>query len=77
MLFASLLAAAQSAHAQQQFPTKEVRLVVPFPASGGGADLAARLIAESLRSAWGQPVIIDGAVAALVGIGGWRYLRLI
>lgn len=69
MLFASLLAAAQPAHAQQQFPTKEVRLVVPFPASGGGADLAARLIAESLRSAWGQPVIIENVPGASGTLG--------
>ena len=58
------------ARAQSDWPTKPVRLVVPFPA-GGGADLGARVVSVHLGSAFGKPVVVenragaDGAVAAL------------
>lgn len=74
-LFAIAIAAAAAgstaAVAQQTYPTKEVRLVVPFPASGGGADLAARLLAEGLKAAWGQPVVVENVPGAsgTIGVG--------
>lgn len=42
----------------QAWPTKPVRLVVPFPA-GGGADVVGRLLGQGLSAKWGQPVVID------------------
>src|SRR5262245_61479824 len=42
----------------EQFPTRVVRLVVPFPA-GGGVDVLARAVAERLSKTWGQTVLID------------------
>src|SRR5690349_10110508 len=53
---ASLLAAATAA--AQDFPTKSIKIVVPFGA-GGSTDNLARLIGEFLREKWGQPVIVE------------------
>lgn len=40
------------------FPTRQVRVVVPFP-PGGGLDALGRALADRLQAAWGRPVVID------------------
>lgn len=52
----------------QAFPTKPIRLVVPF-APGGGTDLTARLVGARLTQRLGQPVIIDNRPAASGVVG--------
>ncbi|MBP7566112.1 MAG: tripartite tricarboxylate transporter substrate binding protein BugE [Burkholderiaceae bacterium] len=55
---AAALLAAGAAHAQQPYPNKVVRLVVPF-GTGGTTDIVARVMADPLGRALGQPVIVE------------------
>ncbi len=58
-LLAPLLALAlASTAAAQTFPSRPVRLLIPYP-PGGSAELLARPIAKRLGEVWGQPVVLD------------------
>jgi tripartite-type tricarboxylate transporter receptor subunit TctC len=44
--------------AARDFPERPVRLIVPLP-PGGATDVMARLVAQKLEAAWGQPVVLE------------------
>ncbi|MEO7729168.1 MAG: tripartite tricarboxylate transporter substrate binding protein [Burkholderiales bacterium] len=68
-LCAALIAAAcPLAAGAQSYPTKPVRIVVPFPA-GGGVDLTARTVGQKLTEYLGQQVVIDNRAGAAGTIG--------
>ena len=52
----------------QTFPSKPIRLVVPFQA-GGGNDLLARIISQKFLEKWGPPVIVDNTPGAGGNVG--------
>jgi tripartite-type tricarboxylate transporter receptor subunit TctC len=58
---------AQAAFAQQ-YPTKPVRMVIPFP-PGGGSDTMGRALAHKLETALGQRIVVDNRLGAAGSIG--------
>src|SRR5450759_2145599 len=57
-------------HAQDRYPSQQIKIICPFPA-GGGTDLTARLLAEQLHRTLGQSVVVDNRSGAsgMIGTG--------
>ena len=53
-----LMALAGSVAAQQPYPNKPIRFIVPYP-PGGSTDPIARMTAQKLAEKWGQPVVVE------------------
>ena len=64
---AAMLAAWPAAQAQD-YPSRAVKIIVPFPA-GGTADVMPRIFTEWLAKKWGQPVVIENRTGAAGNIG--------
>jgi len=60
--------AATCGYAQEAYPSKPVRFILPFPATGP-LDVMVRLIAQKLGDNWGRPVIVENKVGATGSIG--------
>src|SRR3954462_10990308 len=62
-LLLALALLASHVHAQDAWPSKPLRLILPFP-PGGGTDILGRLIADNLSNKLGQPVVTENRGAA-------------
>ncbi|HEY9447219.1 MAG TPA: tripartite tricarboxylate transporter substrate binding protein [Burkholderiales bacterium] len=62
------VAGVMPAHAQQAYPTKPVRLILPYP-PGGGSDTIARPLAQKMSESLGQQVIVDNRGGAGGNVG--------
>jgi tripartite-type tricarboxylate transporter receptor subunit TctC len=60
--------------AAQNYPTRAMTMIVPFPA-GGATDTLARFLAEKMRAVLGQPVIIENVAGAAGSLGVGRAVR--
>ncbi|MGH8661195.1 MAG: Bug family tripartite tricarboxylate transporter substrate binding protein [Burkholderiales bacterium] len=69
IVLVAAIAAPAGALAQQKFPVKTVRLVLPF-ATGSAVDVLARLYAQKMSETWGQQVLVDNrtGVSGIVGM---------
>jgi tripartite-type tricarboxylate transporter receptor subunit TctC len=64
-----LAMAAGGARAEEKYPSRPIKLIVPFP-PGGGVDLTGRLLMEPLAKALGQTIIVDnkGGAGGVIGV---------
>lgn len=67
-IFAWLAAGSWCAASAQAYPTKAIRLIVPFP-SGGVPDIVGRLVAQRLSDGLGQNVFVDNRAGAAGTVG--------
>jgi tripartite-type tricarboxylate transporter receptor subunit TctC len=74
MCTAWLASLALCAHAQTNYPTKSIRIVVPY-AAGTPSDLCARMLGQKFAEAWGKPVVIENVIGASGNIGTDRIAK--
>src|SRR5688572_6650093 len=74
LLFAAWFAIGVGHALAQEFPTKPVRLIVPFPA-GGASDVLGRILAQKLTDRLGQQVVVDNRAGAGGSIGAEAAVR--
>src|SRR4029077_3727521 len=68
------LAAPHAAAAEDDYPTRQIKIIVPFPA-GAGPDQVARMLGQHLQDALGQTIVIENRSGALGSIGAQEVAR--
>ena len=70
LLGGAALILAAGTKATEPFPTRPIRLIVPYPA-GGGTDIVGRVLGQKLHESLGQPIVVDnrGGAGGTIGTG--------
>jgi tripartite-type tricarboxylate transporter receptor subunit TctC len=71
---ALLICAAAAQERADSFPSRSIKMVVPFPA-GGPSDVLARMIGQKMSEDWGQPVVIENRVGANTLLGAQQVAK--
>ena len=71
---AAVAALAAATALAQNYPSKTIKIVVPFTA-GSATDIMARVVGEKLQSAWGQPVVVENRPGAGGTLGATQVAR--
>jgi len=69
-----LISAAAAQERAESFPSRSIKIVVPFPA-GGPSDVLARMIGQKMTEDWGQPVVIENRVGANTVLGAQQVAK--
>src|SRR6201988_3490425 len=70
----SALAAPYAAAAADEYPARQIKIIVPFP-TGAGPDQVARMLGQHLQDAFAQTVVIENRTGALGSIGATEVAR--
>jgi tripartite-type tricarboxylate transporter receptor subunit TctC len=74
VLLALALGACFGVHAQQSWPNRPIRLLVPYP-PGGSTDILTRLLGQKLSESLRQPVVIENRGGASGGVGATYFVK--
>src|SRR5499427_9104817 len=74
MASAMMMGTAAAQEPPDAFPTRSIKIVVPFPA-GGPSDVLARMIGQKLTEDWGQPVVIENRPGANTVLGAQQVAK--
>jgi len=72
--FCLVLVAFSSVHAQQNWPNRPIRVLVPYP-PGGSTDILSRLLGQKLSESLRQPVVIENRGGASGGVGATYFVK--
>src|SRR6266853_805078 len=74
MVSALMMGTAAAQERPDAFPTRSIKIVVPFPA-GGPSDVLARMIGQKMSEDWGQPVVVENRPGANTVLGAQQVAK--
>ena len=74
MVSALVMDTAAAQERPDAFPTRSIKIVVPFPA-GGPSDVLARMIGQKMSEDWGQPVVVENRPGANTVLGAQQVAK--